>query len=82
MWRSIATIILGQGKIAGSGASGREDPEACFPVVNAIADPSLRDTARKLAKAAPADACWGFVAYPRIRWLAMPGENDNALTAP
>ena len=55
------------------------------PLVAGIADPSLRDAARKLVKAAPADARWGFAPYPRVRWLAMLGDRirdrDGALGA-
>ena len=58
-----------------------EDPETYTPLVAGIADPSLRDAARKLVKAAPADARWGFAPYPRIRWLAMLSDRDGALGA-
>ena len=58
-----------------------EDPETYTPLVAAIADPSLRDAARKLVKAAPADARWGFAPSARIRWLAMLGDRDGVLDA-
>ena len=58
-----------------------EDPETYTPLVAGIADPSMRDAARKLVKAAPADALWGFAGYPRIRWLAMLGDRDGVLDA-